>query len=175
MTTTRTSARTSRTSRSPRRRQRRSAGPFLTREGIAGLTAYVERREAELRDMRDLMADPQRDERIMLDAERLLGEIDAYHALLAQAEVLDEALVEASDTVVLGSWVRLKFADGDVETVRLVHAAEAFLDDERVSVDSPLARALMGLAAGDKGEIQAPAGRVRFTVQQIGRSLAPAA
>jgi transcription elongation GreA/GreB family factor len=171
MTTTRTSTRSSRS----RRKSRAVSGPFLTREGIAGLTSYVERRESELRDLRDLMGDPERDERVMLDAERLLGEIDAYHALLAQAEVLDDAEVAGSPVVVLGSVVRLRFADGDVETVRLVHPSEAFLDDERVSVDAPLARALMGLTAGDKGEIQAPAGRVKFTVQEVGRSLVTAA
>jgi transcription elongation GreA/GreB family factor len=159
--------------RTTRRRSSRRRGIEFTAEGYQGLVQHVERLQAELEGLRDLMADPQRDERLMLDVERLLGEVDAYNALIAQAGVLDQEAADSSDTVVLGSKVVIAFEDGDREVVRIVHPAEAFLDDERVSAQSPLAVAALGLRAGESGEFSAPGGRVRFTVEEIGRVLAP--
>jgi hypothetical protein len=51
-----------------------------------------------------------------------------------------------------------------VERFRLVHPLEAFLDDERISAESPLARALLGRAIGETVSVEAPAGRYRVRI-----------
>lgn len=159
--------------RAPRRRRAARKGPsiVLTAEGLAGLRAYVERLRSELLDMRELLSDPRRDERLILDAERLIADIDSYEGLIAQADPMDEPAVLASPVIVLGSRVSLTFSDGSGEIVRLVHPSEAFLDDERVSIESPLAKALLGLTAGERAEVKAPAGTMKVTVDAVGADI----
>jgi transcription elongation GreA/GreB family factor len=161
------------TTRAPRRRRAARKGPLvlLTAEGVRGLQEHVARLRAELAGMRELLGDPRRDERLVLDAERLFAEIDEYDGLIAQSELLEEAAVDASSTIVLGSRVAIAFADGGREVVRIVHPSEAFLDDERVSAKSPLAQALMGLSAGDTAQVKAPAGTIRVTVEAVGLAI----
>lgn len=158
--------------RTPARRRRRAIrkGPsiLLTSAGMDGLAAYVARLREELTAMREWLGDPRRDERLVLDAERLIADIDSYEGLLAQAEAMDEDAVAASTTIMLGSWVSLTFDDGGHEVVRLVHPSEAFLDEERVSIEAPLALALLGLSAGDTALVKAPAGRIRVRVDAVG-------
>jgi transcription elongation GreA/GreB family factor len=154
--------------RRPSRRRKGQTGPALTVEGIAGLSAHLDRLRSEAGLLGELMSDPKRDERVVLDLERILDEIDRFDALLAQARVLDDAAATASETVVLGSRVQVRFDDGSSESVRVVHPAEAFLDDERISARAPLAAAALGLASGDRGVVAAPCGPLAFTVVRIG-------
>lgn len=156
--------------RRPRRRRPARKGPLvqLTADGVRGLHDHVDRLRTELDGLREWLGEPGRDERLVLDAERLLSDIDRYEGLIAQAEPLDEAAALASEAIVLGSRVGLTFADGSEEVVRIVHPSEAFLDDERISAHSPLAQALLGLSTGDTAEVKAPAGPVRVTVTGIG-------
>jgi transcription elongation GreA/GreB family factor len=158
------------TTRAPRRRRVARKGPLvqLTAEGVRGLQEHVARLRAELDGMRELLGDPRRDERLVLDAERLFAEIDSYEGLIAQSDPLDEVAARASSTIVLGSRVAITFADGGREIVRLVHPSEAFLDEERISAQSPLAQALLGLSAGDTAQVKAPAGTIRVTIDAVG-------
>lgn len=168
-TTTTTTTATTRPRQRPSRAKKR--GPALTASGIEGLTAYMERLRVEQDEYRELMSDPHRDARVVLELERVIEDLATYEALLAESSTIDEAKVEASRVVVLGSRVRVKFAKGASEVVRLVHPAEAFLDEERVSVKAPLAQALVGLAAGDTGKVLAPSGALAFTVVAVGSAV----
>jgi transcription elongation GreA/GreB family factor len=158
------------TTRAPRRRRVARKGPLvlLTAEGVRGLQEHVARLRAELDGMRELLGDPRRDERLVLDAERLFAEIDSYEGLIAQSDPLDEVAAQSSSIIVLGSRVAITFADGGREIVRLVHPSEAFLDEERISAQSPLAQALLGLSAGDTAQVKAPAGTIRVTIDAVG-------
>jgi transcription elongation factor GreA len=157
-----------RATRPSRRRRRSSAqGPRLTAAGIAGLTAHVAGLRARAEEQAAMLGDPRRDERLVLEVERLLSEVAAYEALLAEATVLDVTQASSSPVVVLGGRVRLSFGRRDTEVVRIVHPAEAFLDDERISALSPLARAVLGVQAGSTVEVAAPSGRIKVRVVEI--------
>jgi transcription elongation GreA/GreB family factor len=51
----------------------------------------------------------------------------------------------------------------------VAHAAEATVADERISVDSPLGRALLGRHVGDSVEVEVPKGSYRCTITQASR------
>ena len=140
---------------------------MLTARGRAMLTARLEElTEQVLPSMRPLLVEDERDERVVADFERLEAEHDRLAALLGTAGTIDEATLGA--TVSLGSRVVVRDSEGRPVTVRIVHPAEAFLDDERISAQSPLARALMGHSVGDRCEVHAPGGTWTAEVLQVG-------
>ena len=61
--------------------------------------------------------------------------------------------------------------DGSQEWVRIVHPAEAFLDDERISETSPLATALLGARASDAVWVDAPSGVWSCSVLEVDPSV----
>ena len=82
-------------------------------------------------------------------------------------------VVEADATpdgvVGFGSTVEVRDdASGRVATYTLVGAAEASASDGRLSIESPVARALMGARAGDAVTVQTPAGARVFHVVRVG-------
>ena len=142
------------------------AAPRLTAEGYA----MIEQRLADIRDrrlpeLRPLLVEHERDERDVAQFESLLAEEARWQALLAEAEVLPD--LPSEGTVVLGSRVRVTLADGSKAWVRPVHPAEAFLDDERISITSPLGSALMGARPGDVLKVAAPVGEWECSVLSI--------
>jgi transcription elongation factor GreA len=111
-----------------------------------------------------LLADRERDERDTAEFERLTAEADRLDHLLATAGTV---VPSASGTVELGSRVLLRLARGVQEWVRPVHPLEATLDDERISMLSPLSRALLGAAVGQTITIHGPAATWKATILEI--------
>lgn len=134
----------------------RTATLALTDDGRRLLERRLQRlRKETLVDLGSLLSDPRRDERLVSDFERLLGEADEIEALLAAADRLPEP---DPRIVQLGSRVVIELSDGTRERLRIVHPAEAFLDEERVSCESPVAVALIGARVGQTVVVHAPAG-----------------
>ncbi len=134
------------------------AHPRLTREGRDRLEERLsDIRDRRLPDLRPMLVDTERDERVVAEFERLLEEASALEVLLAQAEVI-EIDPASAERIELGMRVQVAMADGSTPWVRPVHPDEAFLDDERISATSPLALALLGAGAGDSVEVLAPTG-----------------
>jgi len=69
--------------------------------------------------------------------------------------------------VFFGAWVRLEDDDGLVVTYRIVGADEFDPDRGWISVDAPLARALLKKTAGDEIEVAVPAGRKTYWVVAV--------
>ena len=140
----------------------------LTPEGrqllMERLTDIQERRMAELQP--HLMG-PERDERDVAIFETLIAEAAELEGLLAEADTLE--LTEDPDQVCLGARVRIAMPDGTSEWVRPVHPAEAAVDSERISFESPLARALAGAAVGDVVLVTAPTGDWECRIEAIER------
>jgi transcription elongation factor GreA len=137
----------------------------LTRDGRVALHHRLERLRTEvLAPLGEMIGDPEHDRRIDDDYDRAFAEAVQLEQLLAEAA--DVTAPEDRRRIELGSLVDVRFDDGSVERMRLVHAAEAFIDDERVSVDAPVARALIGRRLGDSVDVKAPAGVV--TVEVVG-------
>ena len=97
------------------------------------------------------------------------GRIEELHSYLDNAYTVDSNSIP-TDTVGFGSLVTVYDADNDDEwTFRLVSAPEAGDDDDLLSIDSPLGKALVGHAVGDTLEVKAPAGTVRIKILDISK------
>ena len=140
----------------------------LTPEGYSRLAERVaEITDVRLPLMRDLLVERERDERDVAEFERLLEEAVVLDALLGEAEILTADPAAFEGRVDLGMRVRITLADGSEAWVRPVHPAEAALDDERISVTSPLATALLGARQSHVVWVAAPAGVWASTVLEI--------
>jgi transcription elongation factor GreA len=85
------------------------------------------------------------------------GRIKEIEARLSTAEVIDVAQLAASDRVVFGATVELEDQDdGNGVTYQIVGEDEADIRAGRISVASPIARALIAKRVGDVAEVAAP-------------------
>ena len=145
--------------------------PHLTAQGVELIEERIRDIETRrLAELRPLLVDEDRDERDVTAFENLLLEAELWNRLIAQARVLTIDESEFDGTVALGIRVRLRMPEGELWVVP-VHPAEAFLDDERVSVESPLGSALIGKRPGDVVEIAAPRGAWQATIVETEPSL----
>src|SRR5512142_2040366 len=95
------------------------------------------------------------------------GRIAQVEHWIASAEVIDVSK-HAGDKVVFGATVTLEDADGgDEVTYRIVGELEADLKQGRISVTSPIARALIGKSEGDTAVVRTPGGQKEFEIQSI--------
>jgi transcription elongation factor GreA len=87
------------------------------------------------------------------------GRISEVEAKLANAQVIDPASIDADGNVVFGATVDLEDgASGERVTYQIVGDDEADIKQGKISVSSPIARALIGKAEGDTADVQAPGG-----------------
>jgi transcription elongation factor GreB len=99
-----------------------------------------------------------------------LREIDRRLRFLQKR--LDELVVvdrAPADTtrVYFGAWVRLEDEDGHVVEYRIVGPDEFDLEKARISIDSPLARALLKKTVDDEVAVDLPRGRTIYTILEI--------
>lgn len=95
------------------------------------------------------------------------GEILRLETILASAQIIDNSSGK-SDTVVPGSRVTiLEKGSKEPELYILVGSAEASPRDGKISVDSPMGRALMGHKVNSKVTVKAPDGDLVFTIKKI--------
>jgi len=95
------------------------------------------------------------------------GRILQVEHWIASAEVIDVTKV-AGDRVVFGATVELEdAATGDEVTYRIVGELEADLKQGRISVTSPIARALIGREEGDTAVVATPGGKREYEIKSI--------
>jgi transcription elongation factor GreA len=94
----------------------------------------------------------------------LEGRIATLELQLRNAEVIEKS---NGDKVGIGSKVVIKGGDGE-ETFTIVGSAEAAPREGRISNESPVGSALMGLKKGDKFIVNAPQGPIEYTLVRIG-------
>ncbi|MGH8242898.1 MAG: transcription elongation factor GreA [Steroidobacteraceae bacterium] len=93
------------------------------------------------------------------------GRIKEIEQRLANAQVIDPASLADTGKVVFGATVELAPVDGGPEVrYQIVGDDEADIRQGRVSINSPIARALIGRAPGDEVEVAAPGGARSFEV-----------
>jgi transcription elongation factor GreA len=98
----------------------------------------------------------------------LQAKINLLKGKLSHADIVDISTLP-KDEVVFGARVVVKDLDfGDEEVFVLVGAGEEDYDKGRILVTSPLAQGLIGKKAGDKVEIDVPAGTMKFEILEIG-------
>jgi transcription elongation factor GreA len=87
------------------------------------------------------------------------GRIKELEGKLANAQIIDPRHLDAEGRVVFGATVELVDAEtGDEVRYQIVGEDEADIKQNKVSVSSPIARALIGKYAGDVADVHAPGG-----------------
>jgi transcription elongation factor GreA len=95
------------------------------------------------------------------------GRIKEIEQRLAGAQVIDPAMI-SSDKIAFGATVVLEDEDrGGEVTYQIVGLDEADVDKGKISVSSPLARALIGRSVDDLIEVKTPGGVRSYTVLHI--------
>ena len=89
-------------------------------------------------------------------------------AKLSNATVIDVTAVNANGKVVFGATVTLFDVTEDKEVkYQIVGEDEADIEQGRLSITSPIARALIGKREGDVAEVQAPGGLREFEIVEV--------
>ena len=96
------------------------------------------------------------------------GRIAEIESKLSNSEVIDITKVNGNGRVVFGSTVELLNCEADTEIdYRIVGEDEADIKSGLVSVNSPVARALIGKSAGDVAVVHAPSGEIEYEILKI--------
>jgi transcription elongation factor GreA len=96
------------------------------------------------------------------------GRIKEIESKLANAQVIDPKLVDAEGRCVFGSTVELEDMKGGESVVyQIVGDDEADIKMGKISISSPIARALIGKCAGDQVEVQTPGGLRKYEVLEV--------
>ena len=150
---------------------------YLTEEGLQKLREEIDyltkterpsisKQIAEARDKGDLSENAEYD--AAKDAQGLLElKIAKLEAVVGNARVMDEKNIDTSKVSVL-SKVKIKNKkNGASMTYTLVSQEEADLKTGKISVQSPIGKGLLGKKVGESTEIQVPAGKMEFEIQEI--------
>ncbi|MCP5144642.1 MAG: transcription elongation factor GreA [Gammaproteobacteria bacterium] len=96
------------------------------------------------------------------------GRIADIESKLANAEIIDVAKVDAGGRVIFGATCELLNVETDAEvTYRIVGEDEADIKAGKISVNSPIARALIGKKEGDAIGVQTPGGLVEYELLAV--------
>jgi len=96
------------------------------------------------------------------------GRIVELEAKLGSAQIIDPKTLNADGRCVFGSTVVLEDTNnGDVVTYQIVGDDEANIRERKISISSPIARALIGKYSGDIAEVLAPGGVREYEVVNV--------
>lgn len=96
------------------------------------------------------------------------GRIQEVEGKLSNAQIIDPKLLDADGRCVFGATVEIEDQDsGDVVTYQIVGEDEADIKAGKLSVASPMSRALIGKYAGDIAQVQAPGGMREFEILDV--------
>ena len=96
------------------------------------------------------------------------GRIAEVESKLAAAQIIDPAALDAGGRVVFGSTVDLEDEESGAKvTYQIVGDDEADLKHGKISVSSPIARALIGKVEGDTAEVHAPGGVREYEILAV--------
>ena len=96
------------------------------------------------------------------------GRISELESKLANAQIIDPKLLDADGRCVFGATVELEEESaGSPVTWQIVGEDEADIKSGRISISSPIARALIGKYPGDAVEVQTPGGVKRYEILDV--------
>lgn len=96
------------------------------------------------------------------------GRIAELESKLGGAQIIDPRKLNADGRCVFGSTVVIEdVKNGDVVTYQIVGDDEADIRHRKISISSPIARALIGKRSGDIAEVQAPGGVREYEVVEV--------
>lgn len=151
---------------------------FVTKSGLKDLKKELEDLEkvkrpqvlvrvSSAREMGDLSENSEyttaREELSLID-----GRVEELSDMLKKVEIIDEVMAaRRTSSVQLGSKVTVQ-VNGKKEHFELVGEWEADPHEKKISHESPLGRALLGKSVGEKIEVEAPSGKITYSVVEIG-------
>lgn len=152
---------------------------YLTEEGLMKLKNELERltsverpniarQLAEARDKGDLSENAEYD--AAKDAQSMLeSRIAKLEDTLANSRIIDESRIDTSKVQILN---RVKIKNLKTNTIMeyfLVSEQEANLKEGKISVNTPIAKGLIGKKLGDVVEINVPSGKMSFEILEISK------
>jgi transcription elongation factor GreB len=147
--------------------------PHITPEGAKKLRAELDQlwtveRPRVTQEVADAAAQGDRSENAeYIYGKRRLREIDRRVRFLSkrleEVKIVSEPPTDPS-RVFFGAWVTVEDEDGTEKTYRIVGPDESNLEGGLISLDSPVARALLGKREGDEVTVKVPKGDVVYTV-----------
>ncbi|OGC70222.1 transcription elongation factor GreA [candidate division WWE3 bacterium RIFOXYC1_FULL_39_7] len=146
---------------------------YVTKEGLAKLKnelkelieekrPEVARRIQNAREMGDISENAEYDA-ARQEQSYIEGRIAELEEVVKSSKVSD---AQKSDGVGIGSKVTVHI-EGDEETFHIVGAPEANPSEKKISHESPLGVALFGKKVGDLVEVEAPVGKLTYTIINI--------
>jgi transcription elongation factor GreB len=149
------------------------SSPYITADGAAALRAELKelwqrQRPEVVRALSAAAAEGDRSENAeYIYRKKQLGEIDRRVRYLSKRldviRVVDRIPGDAS-RVRFGAWVTVCDEQGNERTWRIVGADETDAKCQWISIDSPMARALLGKVEGDEVAVELPEGRVEVEI-----------
>ncbi|MDO8999472.1 MAG: transcription elongation factor GreA [Bacteroidota bacterium] len=150
---------------------------YYTEEGLQKMKdelqqlRTVERKAAtqaivDARDKGDLSENAEYD--AAREAQALLEfRIAKLEDVIANARIVDETQIDLSKVSILTTVKIKNIGNNAVMKYTLVAENEADLKIGKISVDSPIGKALLGKKVGEKVDVQVPAGKVTFQISEI--------
>ena len=121
---------------------------------------------AEAREKGDLKENAEYD--AAKEAQGMLeARIKYLEGVIATARILDESTIDTSRVSILTTVKVTNLATKKTATYQIVSENEADLKEGKISVTSPIGSGLLGKLAGEVAEVKAPAGILKFKVEEI--------
>ena len=151
---------------------------YMTQQGYDNLVAEINELEsvhrpeisrqiAEARDKGDLSENAEYD--AAKEAQGLLeGKIAQLKTILSNARIIDESRLSTDSVQILNKVTIKNLEHGAQMAYTLVSDSEANLKQNKISINTPIAKGLMGKKVGDVVEVQTPGGIVSFEIVEIG-------
>ncbi len=96
------------------------------------------------------------------------GRIKEIEGKLADSEIIDIRTIPHTGRVIFGTTVTLYNLDTEQKvTYQIVGEDEADVKNNKISVGSPISRAMMGKAEGDEIVVKAPGGDVEYEIEKV--------
>ena len=155
------------------------AASYVTEEGLKKLKEELQQLKtkdrpsiskqiAEARDKGDLSENAEYD--AAKEAQGLLEmRISKLEATVRNSKVVGNTNLDTSKVAILTKVKIKNIASGKTMTYHIVPETEANLKEGKISVDSPIAKGLLGKKVKDKVEVMAPAGKLTFEIIEIGK------
>jgi transcription elongation factor GreA len=150
---------------------------YVTKETLEQIKAELQRMKgierpaasraiAEAREKGDLKENAEYD--AAKEAQGLLeAKIAALEGSMSTIRVMDEANIDTSKVSILTKVTLTNLGTKKQVTYKIVSEQEADLKAGKISITSPIGKGILGKKAGDTAEVQAPAGVIKFKIENI--------
>jgi len=150
---------------------------YFTKDALEGLRAELQKMKtserqaaskaiAEAREKGDLRENAEYD--AAKEAQGLLeAKIQKLESDLANARIIDEGTIDTSKVSILTKVTVTNLTNKKQMTYHLVSEKEADLKLGKISVTSPIGKGLLGKQIGEIADVQVPAGKLQFKIENI--------